>query len=133
MNNVILKSLAVENYASFADRIMFTTEIDSSKKEYLENTFEIADKRFNKVSILYGANGSGKTFFCKILREVKRLLDWSPLMAMNNSQLLSLPQFKGMDAPVKPFVFDMHIKINQQNLRLTLSLIGLHTTMNLIF
>ena len=29
MNNVILKSLAVENYASFADRIMFTTEIDS--------------------------------------------------------------------------------------------------------
>ena len=86
---------------------MFTTEIDSSKKEYLENTFEIADKRFNKVSILYGANGSGKTFFCKILREVKRLLDWSPLMAMNNSQLLSLPQFKGMDAPVKPFVFDI--------------------------
>ena len=107
MNNVILRSLAVENYASFADRIMFTTEIDASKKEYLENTFEIADKRFNKVSILYGANGSGKTFFCKILREIKRLLDWSPLMAMNNSQLLSLPQFKGMDAPVKPFVFDI--------------------------
>lgn len=106
MNNVVLKSLAVENYASFADRIMFTTEIDSSKKEYLENTFEIADSRFNKVSILYGANGSGKTFFCKILREVKRLLDWSPLMAMNNSQLLSLPQFKGMDASVTPFVFD---------------------------
>ena len=106
MNNIVLKSLAVENYASFADRIMFTTEIDSSKKEYLENTFEIADSRFNKVSILYGANGSGKTFFCKILREVKRLLDWSPLMAMNNSQLLSLPQFKGMDASVTPFVFD---------------------------
>ena len=47
MNNIVLKSLAVENYASFADRIMFTTEIDSSKKEYLENTFEIADSRFS--------------------------------------------------------------------------------------
>lgn len=106
MNNIVLKSLAVENYASFAERILFTTEIDSSKKEYLENTFEIADKGFNKVSILYGANGSGKTFFCKILREIKRILSWSPLMGMNNSQLLSLPQFKGIDAPVKPFAFD---------------------------
>ena len=33
MNNIVLKSLAVENYASFADRIMFTTEIDSSRKD----------------------------------------------------------------------------------------------------
>lgn len=106
MNNIVLKSLAVENYASFAERILFTTEIDSSKKEYPENTFEIADKGFNKVSFLYGANGSGKTFFCKILREIKRILSWSPLMGMNNSQLLSLPQFKGIDAPVKPFAFD---------------------------
>ena len=63
MNNIVLKSLAVENYASFADRIMFTTEIDSSKKEYLENTFEIADSRFNKVSILYGAKWFRKNIF----------------------------------------------------------------------
>ena len=72
MNNVALKSLSVENFASFADRVTFTTEVDSSKKEYLENTFERGDSRFNKVSFLYGANGSGKTFFCKIIREGNR-------------------------------------------------------------
>ena len=107
MNNTILKSLSVENFTSFADRITFTTEIDVSKKEFLSNTFENGDMMFNKVSFLYGANGSGKTFFCKIIREIQRLLDWSPLLAMNNSQLLSLPQFKEIDTPVKQFMFDV--------------------------
>ena len=107
MNNTILKSLSVENFTSFADRITFTTETDISKKEFLNNTFESRDMMFNKVSFLYGANGSGKTFFCKIIREIQRLLDWSPLLAMNNSQLLSLPQFKEIDAPVKQFMFDV--------------------------
>jgi AAA15 family ATPase/GTPase len=55
---------------------------------------------------LYGANGSGKTFFCKIIREIQRLLDWSPLSGMNNSELLSLPQMKGMDEPITTFAFD---------------------------
>ena len=81
MNNTILKSLSVENFTSFADRITFTTEIDISKKEFLNNAFENGDMMFNKVSFLYGANGSGKTFFCKIIREIQRLLDWSPLLA----------------------------------------------------
>ncbi len=106
MNNVALKSLSVENFASFADRVTFTTEVDSSKKEYLENTFERGDSRFNKVSFLYGANGSGKTFFCKIIREIQRLLNFSPLIAMNDTQILSLPQFKGFNVPVNAFAFD---------------------------
>lgn len=105
MVNTILKSLSAENFASFADRVVFTTEIDPSKKEYLENTIGIEDTRFNKVSFLYGANGSGKTFFCKILREIQRLLAFSPLTAMNNSEFLAIPQFKGLDAPVRPFAF----------------------------
>ena len=67
MDNIILKSLSVENFASFAELSEFTTETDSSKKEYLDNTFINGDIRFNKVSFLYGANGSGKTFFVKFL------------------------------------------------------------------
>lgn len=39
MDNVILKSLSAENFASFAERITFTTETDASKKENLDNTF----------------------------------------------------------------------------------------------
>ena len=107
MDNVILKSLSAENFASFAERIEFSTETDSGKKEHLENTFTVEDMRFNKVSFLYGANGSGKTFFCKILREIQRILALSPLItATNSAQFLATPQIKGMDAPVKPFAFD---------------------------
>lgn len=107
MDNVILKSLSAENFASFAERIEFSTETDSGKKEHLENTFTVEDMRFNKVSFLYGANGSGKTFFCKILREIQRILALSPLItATNSTQFLATPQIKGIDAPVKPFAFD---------------------------
>jgi hypothetical protein len=107
MDNVILKSLSAENFASFAKRIEFSTEIDSGKKEHLENTFTIGDMRFNKVSFLYGANGSGKTFFCKILREIQRIMALSPLItSTNGSQFLSTSQIKGLDAPIKPFIFD---------------------------
>lgn len=105
MANTILKSLSAENFASFAERVVFTTEIDPSKKEHLDNTFGVENSRFNKVSFLYGANGSGKTFFCKILREIQRLLTFSPLTAAGNTDFLSLPQFKGLDAPVRPFAF----------------------------
>lgn len=107
MNSVVLKSISVENFASFADKIVFTTEIDGSKKDHTLNTFECENGVFNKVSFLYGANGSGKTFFCKIIREIQRIINWSPLTAMNSSQFLSLPQFKGIDAPVKTFAFDV--------------------------
>ena len=107
MDNTILKYLSVENFASFADKIEFTTEIDSGKKEFIESVFSCGDNQFNKVSFLYGANGSGKTFFCKIIREIQRLLEWSPLCGMNNSELLSLPQLKRMDDPITTFAFDM--------------------------
>lgn len=106
MENLILKSISVENFASFAEPIIFTTESDLSKKEHLDNTFACGDSRFNKVSFLYGANGSGKTFFCKILREIQRLLLVSPLAATDAAQLLSIPQLKEMDTPVKTFAFD---------------------------
>lgn len=106
MNNIIMKSLTAENFASFADKIVFSTTIDSGKKDNIANTFEFSDFYFNKVSFLYGANGSGKTFFCKIIREIQRILNFSPLTVVNDSQILSLPQFKGISDPVKSFAFD---------------------------
>lgn len=107
MNNCILKLLSVQNFASFADRIEFTTLIDSSKKDLTDFTMCVNDELYNKVSYIYGANGSGKTFFCKILREIQRLIDWSPLTAMNNSHLLDLPHFKGINSAVPHFAFDV--------------------------
>lgn len=108
MHAVILKSLLAENFASFAERVVFTTETDASKKEHLQNTFINGDLRFNKVSFVYGANGSGKTYFCKILREIQRYLTLSPLMiATNSMQPMIPPQLSELDAPVRPFAFNM--------------------------
>lgn len=127
MDNVILKSLSAENFASFAERIEFSTETDSGKKEYLENTFTVEDMRFNKVSFLYGANGSGKTFFCKILREIQRILALSPLItATNSAQFLATPQIKGMDAPIKPFAFDTQYQDKPTTLGIDIVLNGIN-------
>lgn len=71
MDNIVLKSLSAENFASFAERVTFTTEADASKKENLGNTFTEGDLRFNKVSFIYGANGSGKTYFARFLEKSK--------------------------------------------------------------
>lgn len=106
MENLILKSLSAENFASFAEAITFTTEADLSKKEYIDNTFACGNSRFNKVSFLYGANGSGKTFFCKIIREIQRFLSFSPLAVIDAAQLMARPEFKNIDASVKNFAFD---------------------------
>ena len=110
MGSTILKSISAENFATFADKIEFTTEVDTSKSEYMENTFKWCDYSLNKVSYIYGANGSGKTFFCKILREIQRLIDWSPLSSVNNAQLLNLPQFKVFESSVPTFSFDIAYK-----------------------
>lgn len=107
MDNIILRALSAENFASFADKIVFQTSIDNSKKDIMDFTMYINNEHYNKVSYIYGANGSGKTFFCKILREIQRLIIWSPLTTMNNSHLLDLPQFKGINAPVPYFAFDV--------------------------
>lgn len=106
MPNCILKLLFAENYAPFAERVEFTTVADFTKKEYLENTFKYGDLHYNKVSYVYGANGSGKSFFCRILSEIQRIITLSHFSITDNPQFLSLPQFKGLDAPIAHFAFD---------------------------
>ena len=65
MDNTILKYLSVENFASFADKIEFTTEIDSGKKEFIESVFSCGDNQFNKVSFLYGEMDQERLSFVK--------------------------------------------------------------------
>jgi AAA15 family ATPase/GTPase len=106
MSTYVLKSLFAENYAPFAERINFTTVADFTKKEYIENTFKYGDLYYNKVSYIYGANGSGKSFFCRILSEIQRIITLSHFSLADNSQLFSKLQFKGIDASVAHFAFD---------------------------
>lgn len=106
MFNCTLKSLFAENYAPFAERFNFTTAADFNKKEFVDNLFKHGDIYYNKVSYIYGANGSGKSFFCRILKEIQRLIALSPIIFVNDSQMLSMPQFKGIDAPIPYFAYD---------------------------
>lgn len=107
MSTIILKSISAKNYAAFADGITFTTQIDTSKKEYLDNTFVEGDNCYNKVSFIYGANGSGKSYFCRIMSEIQRIIDWSPISAMGNKDILQLPNIRGLNIRPDAFAFDI--------------------------
>ncbi len=107
MGATVLKSISAENFASFAEKVIFTCVADESKKEYMMNTFEVGDDIINKVSYVYGANGSGKTFFCKILREIQRMIVLSPLSMMKNSQIKALFPNEELLKPIPKFAFDI--------------------------
>lgn len=95
MGKVVLKSFYVSNFKSFKDEISFTTEIDYNKKEYLErNTFEEKEEVYNKVSYIYGANGSGKTNFCRAIGWLKSIIALSPIIAFNDEKSLEMNLFK---------------------------------------
>lgn len=108
MANAILRSLRVKNVGPFAEEVRFTTAIDQSKKEYIKNTFIAGNDRYNHISYIFGANGAGKSNFCKAIIQIKNFINLSPLFASNNPQLLELQPIKlsanDMD---KHFLFDV--------------------------
>ena len=105
MQKIILKSVMAENFASFANRVVFTCVADESKKEYQMNTFQAGEDNINKVSYVYGANGSGKTFFCKILREFQKMILLSPLYTIKDLQTGVLS--KEFKKQIPYFIFDI--------------------------
>lgn len=105
MQKVILKSVMAENFASFVDKMVFTCVADESKKEYQMNTFQAGEDTINKVSYVYGANGSGKTFFCKILREFQKMILLSPLYTIKDLQIGALS--KELKKQIPYFIFDI--------------------------
>ena len=107
MANIILKSLRVKNFGPFADEVVFTTATDRSKKEFIENTFLAGEDSFNRISYIFGANGSGKSNFCKAIIQIQQLINLSPLLASNNPQLLELQPIKFSTGEMdKHFLFD---------------------------
>ena len=75
----ILKTVFAENYASFADRVEFTCESAGNKKDHSINTVLTGDTELNLVSYIYGANGSGKSYFCRIFQEIKQAIALSSI------------------------------------------------------
>lgn len=111
MANIIIKSLRVKNFGPFADEVKFATVIDSSKREFLENTFVEGDNSYNRISYIFGANGSGKSNFCKAIIQIQNFINLSPLFASNNQQLLELQPIKVSTNEIdKHFLFDINAK-----------------------
>ena len=101
-----LLSITISNFGPFAEPVTFSTVSDTSKKELLtENSFEVRENRFNKDSYIYGANGAGKSNFCKAIMQLQNFLSLSPIFASNNPQLIETSPWKtrsmNLDNPFK--------------------------------
>ena len=111
MTNTILKSLRVKNFGPFAEEVRFTTAIDPSKKEYIENTFTAGNEQYNRISYIFGANGAGKSNFCRAIIQIQNFINLSPLFASNNPQLLELQPIKLSTGDMdRHFLFDVKSK-----------------------
>ncbi|WP_028515086.1 AAA family ATPase [Ruminococcus flavefaciens] len=96
MKNAILKSISATNFGPFNSTITFDMETSVPKGQVINNhTFIAGDnQRFNKIAYIYGANGSGKSNFCKIILQIQRAIMLSPIRASNNLQLLDMLPLK---------------------------------------
>lgn len=96
MKNAILKSISATNFGPFNGTIEFDMETSVPKGQIIDNhTFGTGDnQQFNKIAYIYGANGSGKSNFCKIILQIQRAIMLSPIRASNNPQLLDMLPLK---------------------------------------
>ena len=105
-------SFSVGNTGPFKDITGITTVAENLKKEFLaENTFEVLGKNYNKISYIYGANGSGKTNFLSALTKMQRIVIMSTVLGANNNKLLEVPAIKKeLASPIETFKFDVDCK-----------------------
>lgn len=110
MENIILKSISATNFGPFNGTITFDMETSVPRGQIIENHtfFTEYNQQFNKVAYIYGANGSGKSNFCKIILQIQRAIMLSPIRASNNPQLLDMRPFKDeLAAQRNHFKFDV--------------------------
>lgn len=96
MKNTVLKSISATNFGPFNGTITFDMETSVPKGQIIDNhTFIAGDnQQFNKIAYIYGANGSGKSNFCKVILQIQRAIMLSPIIASNNPQLLDMLPLK---------------------------------------
>lgn len=109
---IMFVSFSVGNTGPFKDITGITTVAENLKKEFLaENTFEVLGKNYNKISYIYGANGSGKTNFLSALTKMQRIVIMSTVLGANNNKILEVPAIKKeLASPIETFKFDVDCK-----------------------
>jgi len=121
----IIKSIFAENYASFADRIEFTCESVNNQKKHEQNTFISGDTELNLVSLIYGANGSGKSYFCSIIQSIQKALFYSFIAGTPNQDFSKYQQVPSIKLQPKGFAFDTSYKEKATTLGLELIIDGI--------
>ena len=88
---IMFVSFSVGNTGPFKETTGITTLAENLKKEFLEeNTFEVSGQNYNKISYIYGANGSGKTNYLAALTKMQKMIIMSTVLGANNNKLLEV-------------------------------------------
>lgn len=109
---VMFVSFSVGNTGPFKEVTGITTLAENLKKEFLrENTYEVSGRNYNKISYIYGANGSGKTNYLVALTKMQKMIVMSTVLGTNNNKILEVPAIKKeLAAPIETFKFDIDCK-----------------------
>lgn len=102
----VLESIFAENFTSFADRIEFTCKSVSNQKNNKNNTFIYGETELNRVSYIYGANGSGKSNFCRIIDKIQNTIVSSSFAGTTNQSNSQYRQQFPTKLHLKGFAFD---------------------------
>ena len=85
---VMFVSFSVGNTGPFKEVTGITTLAENLKKEFLrENTYEVSGRNYNKISYIYGANGSGKTNYLVALTKMQKMIVMSTVLGTNNNKI----------------------------------------------
>ena len=79
---IMFVSFSVGNTGPFKEITGITT-----LAENLKNTFEVSGQNYNKISYIYGANGSGKTNYLAALTKMQKMIIMSTVLGANNNKI----------------------------------------------
>ena len=124
---IMFVSFSVGNTGPFKEVTGITTLAESLKKELLkENTFEVSGQNYNKISYIYGANGSGKTNYLAALTKMQKMIIMSTVLGANNNKLLEVPAIKKeLSSPIETFKFDIDCKNEETEFEIQIVLEGI--------
>jgi len=86
----MLLQFSVKNFMSFKEEQVFTTLANTDSSLADVNLTSYKKKKYSKINVMYGANASGKSNFCKALNFIKlfflnsnNMLESAPIMVDN--------------------------------------------------
>lgn len=79
----MLIQFSVSNFFSFKEKQTFSTLASTDKRLSSTNLFQVKNKSYSKVNIIYGANASGKTSLFNAMQFVRYFISASNLMLDN--------------------------------------------------